>query len=71
VQFIKSNPRYSDALKQAGSSENYLRELQQAGYATDPKYADKIMSIYHSDAISEFRPDLMASVVSDQDKSPL
>jgi flagellar protein FlgJ len=71
VQFIKSNPRYGDALKQAGSSENYLRELQQAGYATDPKYADKIMSIYHSEAISEFRPDLLASVAPDQAKSPL
>lgn len=71
VQFIKSNPRYGDALKQAGSSENYMRELQQAGYATDPKYADKIMSIYHSDAISEYQQDLIVSMSPGSDKSPL
>ncbi|NOT11317.1 MAG: flagellar assembly peptidoglycan hydrolase FlgJ [Methylococcaceae bacterium] len=71
VRFIKSNPRYGDALKQAGNAEQYTRELQQAGYATDPDYADKIMSIYHSDAISEFKPDLIASMTPVQDKFPL
>jgi flagellar protein FlgJ len=25
-----------------------VRELQKAGYATDPRYAEKIMSIYNS-----------------------
>lgn len=53
VRFIKDNPRYSDALKQAGNAENYLRELQQAGYATDPKYADKILGIYRSDLLAQ------------------
>ncbi len=48
VNFIKSNPRYSDALKKAGSPAHYIRELQQAGYATDPRYAEKVMSIYRS-----------------------
>jgi flagellar protein FlgJ len=71
VQLIKSNPRYGDALKQAGSAENYTRELQQAGYATDPNYANKIMSIYHSHAMSEFQPDLMASMTWVHDKSTL
>lgn len=46
VQFLKSNPRYSDALRNAGDAGQYLRELQQAGYATDPHYAQKVMSIY-------------------------
>jgi peptidoglycan hydrolase FlgJ len=70
VSFIKSNPRYGDALKHAGNPANYLRELQQAGYATDPKYADKIMSIYHSEALSGFRPDVMA-MTPDQNKASL
>jgi flagellar protein FlgJ len=48
VNFIKSNPRYSDALKKVGSPAHYIRELQQAGYATDPRYAEKVMSIYRS-----------------------
>ena len=48
VDFIKSNPRYSEALKKAGNAAHYVRELQKAGYATDPRYAEKIMSIYNS-----------------------
>ncbi len=45
VRFIKSNSRYENALKEGENANNYLRELQQAGYATDPKYAEKIESI--------------------------
>lgn len=48
VTFIKSNPRYSEALKKADNPAQYVRELQKAGYATDPRYAEKIMSIYNS-----------------------
>ncbi|MDD2758944.1 MAG: flagellar assembly peptidoglycan hydrolase FlgJ [Methylomonas sp.] len=48
VDFIKSNPRYAEALKKAGNAAQYVRELQKAGYATDPRYAEKIMSIYNS-----------------------
>ncbi|WP_345418773.1 flagellar assembly peptidoglycan hydrolase FlgJ [Halioxenophilus aromaticivorans] len=45
ADFILSNPRYEKALSCASDSEAYLRELQQAGYATDPNYADKIMQL--------------------------
>ncbi|BBL60097.1 flagellar assembly peptidoglycan hydrolase FlgJ [Methylomonas koyamae] len=53
VNFIKNNPRYSEALKKAGNAGQYIRELQQAGYATDPRYADKVMSIYHNQNAAE------------------
>ncbi|MDP3334019.1 MAG: flagellar assembly peptidoglycan hydrolase FlgJ [Methylococcaceae bacterium] len=58
VDFIKSNPRYQQALKQAGNTQRYMHELQQAGYATDPRYAEKVMSIYQSnsmDAMDEIK----------------
>jgi flagellum-specific peptidoglycan hydrolase FlgJ len=42
--FILNNPRYSDAL-QAGSPEEQAQALQDAGYATDPDYAKKLISI--------------------------
>jgi flagellar protein FlgJ len=48
VNFIKSNPRYSEALKKTGNAAQYISELQQAGYATDPQYASKVMSIYNN-----------------------
>jgi flagellar protein FlgJ len=52
VNLIKSNPRYSEALKKAGNAQQYIHELQQAGYATDPKYAEKVMSIYTNQAVT-------------------
>lgn len=45
VQFLKSNPRYADALKHGGSASHFVQGLQKAGYATDPAYAQKILNI--------------------------
>ncbi|MES2489347.1 MAG: flagellar assembly peptidoglycan hydrolase FlgJ [Pseudomonadota bacterium] len=42
VNFIKSNPRYADALQHGGDGHRYAEGLQRAGYATDPAYAQKI-----------------------------
>lgn len=62
VDFIKSNPRYGDALRKAGNAEQYMHELQRAGYATDPKYADKVMSIYQGNTMAEFEPDVIMAM---------
>lgn len=45
VRLVGGHPRYQQAIANAGSPEAYLRGLQEAGYATDPAYADKILSI--------------------------
>lgn len=45
VRFLQGNPRYRQALEQAQHTESFVRGLQEAGYATDPKYADKILDI--------------------------
>ncbi|MDH5300716.1 MAG: flagellar assembly peptidoglycan hydrolase FlgJ [Gammaproteobacteria bacterium] len=45
ANLIKNSPRYSEAVKHAGDSHRYVEELQQAGYATDPRYAEKIKAI--------------------------
>ncbi len=52
VQFIKSNPRYQNALAVADDPEAYTHELQKAGYATDPNYAEKINTIFQREIIS-------------------
>ncbi len=62
VDFIKTNPRYGDALKKAGNAEQYMHELQRAGYATDPKYANKVMSIYQGNTMAEFEPDVIMAM---------
>lgn len=45
VEFLRGNPRYSDVLESAGDDAHFARGLQTAGYATDPAYASKILSI--------------------------
>jgi flagellar protein FlgJ len=45
VDLLKSSPRYQKALEVAADSKQFLQELQRAGYATDPGYAEKILGI--------------------------
>ncbi|SCW97900.1 flagellar protein FlgJ [Pseudomonas sp. NFACC08-1] len=45
VNLLQSNSRYQDVLKSADKPEQFVRELQKAGYATDPNYANKISNI--------------------------
>ncbi|MDD5229098.1 MAG: flagellar assembly peptidoglycan hydrolase FlgJ [Methylococcales bacterium] len=54
VHFIKNNPRYESALAKVDNTEQYMRELQRAGYATDPSYAAKVMHIYKSNTLNLF-----------------
>lgn len=50
TDFISNNKRYEQALQQGDNAERYIEELQQAGYATDPQYAEKIKKIMSSDS---------------------
>ncbi|VAW94111.1 Flagellar protein FlgJ [peptidoglycan hydrolase] [hydrothermal vent metagenome] len=45
VNYLKSNPRYAQALNVANDPNNYIHALANSGYATDPKYANKVMAI--------------------------
>lgn len=45
AQFLRTNDRYQDALALSDQPKEFAKELQGAGYATDPNYAEKISSI--------------------------
>ncbi|MGL4319089.1 MAG: flagellar assembly peptidoglycan hydrolase FlgJ [Pseudomonas sp.] len=45
VSFLQGNGRYQEALDATDNPERFVRELQEAGYATDPQYARKIAQI--------------------------
>ncbi|WP_342622886.1 flagellar assembly peptidoglycan hydrolase FlgJ [Pseudomonas alkylphenolica] len=45
VSLLQNNARYKEAVKAADKPEQFVRELQRAGYATDPDYASKISQI--------------------------
>jgi len=56
VQFLKQNPRYQQALETVDSNEGFIKGLQKAGYATDPAYAKKIISILGREQFSALTP---------------
>jgi peptidoglycan hydrolase FlgJ len=56
VNFVQQSPRYETALKNSEQPEQYFNQLQQAGYATDPDYANKIMSVLNGDLLNAFDP---------------
>lgn len=41
--FLRSNPRYDEALSHADNPEQFIRKVHEAGYATDPDYANKVI----------------------------
>jgi len=45
AELLGNNPRYADVLRLDGDAAGMARALQKAGYATDPKYADKLVSV--------------------------
>ena len=47
ANLIGNNPRYAGVVE-AANAEQAARELQQGGYATDPRYADKLVAIMNT-----------------------
>ncbi|MDO6420984.1 flagellar assembly peptidoglycan hydrolase FlgJ [Saccharophagus degradans] len=45
VSFIQGNPRYQDIATGTKTAEEYIQGITQAGYATDPAYANKVLSV--------------------------
>lgn len=53
VQFLKRNGRYQTALGNSGDAYEFIKSLQEAGYATDPKYAEKVIRIFEQDDFAD------------------
>ncbi|PHS27238.1 MAG: flagellar assembly peptidoglycan hydrolase FlgJ [Methylophaga sp.] len=53
VNFLQTQPRYQDALKQTANPDKFIEGLHKAGYATDPTYSDKIKRIMRSDTLAQ------------------
>jgi flagellar protein FlgJ len=45
AKLISENPRYQHVLQSGGDANRFASELQKAGYATDPHYAQKLASV--------------------------
>jgi peptidoglycan hydrolase FlgJ len=52
ANLIAENPRYEQALQRGGNATAYIKALAAAGYATDPRYADKVLALFNGDQIN-------------------
>ncbi len=48
ARLMKDNPRYERVIASAGDAKRFAHGLQQAGYATDPAYADKLTRVINT-----------------------
>jgi len=53
VRMLKQNPRYQKALRAGDDVNGFASALQQAGYATDPGYAEKISAIANGPVLKQ------------------
>lgn len=53
VKFLQQQPRYSHALTHTHNPEAFIRALAEAGYATDPAYADKVLGVLRSEVLGQ------------------
>lgn len=53
AQLLQNSPRYQKAVDAVDNIGQFWRELQNAGYATDPHYARKLNTILHGSTLQE------------------
>jgi len=62
IKFLKDNPRYRKAgVFKAKTPQEQTKALQTAGYATDPKYSDKLNVIINN--VKSFLPKINTSLM--------
>ena len=53
AKFLSTNPRYAGVIDNAADAAGFARNLQKAGYATDPQYADKLTRIINGSVLRQ------------------
>ena len=61
ANFVSSQPRYREALQSGGDPVKFVRALHQAGYATDPRYGDKLEALVNSAVLKQAAPQKLAT----------
>lgn len=61
VNLISTSPRYQEALNKGDDTFGFAKALQEGGYATDPKYADKIRVIVAGEPMRQHMADVKNS----------
>jgi flagellar protein FlgJ len=62
VDLIRNAPRYQQALGNTTDPAAYIQSLQAGGYATDPRYAEKVLAVMDSPALSVLKLSTVSSL---------
>ena len=62
TKFLSDNPRYSTVSGHGSDVAGFAKALQDSGYATDPKYADKLTRIINSPTMRSVMSTLKKSI---------
>ncbi len=54
--FIQNNSRYKQALDLAADAKQFIKAIHKSGYATDPQYSDKVISIFNRIKNGDYNP---------------
>ncbi|HET8711414.1 MAG TPA: flagellar assembly peptidoglycan hydrolase FlgJ, partial [Spongiibacteraceae bacterium] len=52
ARLVGGNPRYQQALDKADDPRAYIKALADAGYATDPRYAQKVLAVFDGNQLT-------------------
>lgn len=69
AQLFMKNPRYKKAIENGSDPEQFFREVQKAGYATAPNYADVLIAVART--VKRNYPSEFESVSSGDDVAEL
>jgi len=51
ANLLKGSPRYRNTLSAGGNAQGYINSIGQAGYATDPAYANKLSDVLNGSTL--------------------
>jgi flagellar protein FlgJ len=61
ADLIEGQPRYAAVIGSGGDIDGFAQAIQESGYATDPQYAKKIMSVVRSETMRDAMAELKAA----------
>jgi flagellar protein FlgJ len=62
ANLLKKSPRYRDAIAAGGDTHAYIDRMGKSGYATDPRYANKLNQILNSGVLQAALPSRTAAL---------
>ncbi|MBV8695166.1 MAG: glucosaminidase domain-containing protein, partial [Ktedonobacteraceae bacterium] len=68
--FLRDNPRYASAFQHTHDPNEFARQIQHDGYATDPQYASKLIHLMQTYNLYQYDRQGNSSPPSHREETP-